>query len=54
MTEFEITCNRCGSDNCQIITMYRDEYDFDAEEHYEVLDGVSILCHDCKNYALIN
>ncbi len=54
MVGFEITCNKCGFDECQIVTMCRDEYDFDTEEHYEVLDGVGILCPVCKNYTLID
>ena len=54
MTEFNIICKRCGFDECQIVTMYKDEYDFDTEEHYEVLDGVGILCTVCKNYTLID
>ena len=54
MTEFNIICKRCGFDGCYLVSMYSDQYDYNTDEHYEILDAVGISCPECGKYVIID
>ena len=54
MDKFTITCNKCGSDNCNLESIYTDEYDYDRDYSYEKLQGVDIQCFVCGNNMIID
>ena len=40
---FTITCNNCGSTNCEVNENH--EYNYDYEEY--VFQGIEIICKEC-------
>lgn len=44
--KFKITCNKCGSDKCELDEEYMDSYGEDYSLEYTYM-GTKIVCMDC-------